>query len=100
MLVFFAYAASLIAMVVGAAMTFQVVVGLGQADKNATAQAARVAPAAVTRPAVSSAAKVADRREEVKKPKKAAVQHRPRSRVAERRPQHYNPYGHGYYNNW
>jgi hypothetical protein len=105
MLVFFAYAGSLLAMVAGAVMMFQTVVGVGHADRSAHAAVqARTAQASIAKPAVSSASKVVEpsksERLDATKPKRVA-QSRPKPRVAQRRSDsRYNYPGYGYYNHW
>jgi hypothetical protein len=108
MLVFFAYAGSLLAMVAGAVVLFQTVVGVGHADRSAHAAVqARTAQASITKPAVSSASKVAEpgkadksERLDATKPKRVA-QSRPKPRVAQRRQDYrYNYPGYGYYGHW
>ena len=108
MLAFFAYAASFLAMAAGAVMLFQTVVGVGHADRSAHAAVqARTAQASITKPAVSSASKVAEpskadksERLDATKPKRVA-QSRSKPRVAQRRsdPRYSYP-GQGYYNHW
>ena len=81
MLAFFAYVASLVAAAAGFVMLLQIAVAPDKADRNAiAAQQARTVPVPITKPALSSAGKVApnDRSEEATKRKKATVQQRRR----------------------
>jgi len=110
MLVFIAYAASLLATVAGAVMLFQTVVGVGHADRTALAAVqARTAQASapISKPAVSSVSKVvepskADKSERIEAPKRKRVtQSRPKPRVGPRRPDyHYNYPGYYGYGQW
>jgi len=99
MLAFIAYAVSLTAMAAGAIMLFQMVVGLGPADRNALA--AGQAPAVAAKNAVSSASKVAESSKpevEATTPKRV-TQSRPRQRIAQDR-HDYSSYERRYYGGW